>query len=356
MEINIEMMRIIYFGIYKPTAPRDKIYINGLKSHGVEFLECVDSSSGLRKYFILAKRLWRENGDANVIWVGYLSGRLIPLARIIAPHKKIVFNALNSMYESYILDRERYSKFNPVAWSIWLMDFLAFHLADVSLVESIEQKKFISKLFFVNPNKLEVVYTGADESVFYPDPATKKKEKFTVVFRGMFLPATGVEYVFEAAKILKDKDVNFIIIGWGRDRQAYVENIIKDNNLTNVEWIHWFLEPKELREKMLSAHVMLGQFSSHERMDRTIQNKTFEAMALGMPYITRDSKSNREILTDKVNCLFVKPDSAEDLANKILDFKNTEKIKEQMSHNATVLYQEKLKAERITEGLERIIY
>ena len=251
-----------------------------------------------------------------------MSGLLVPLARIIAPRKKIIFNALSSMYESYVLDRETYSKINPAAWFIWLMDFLSFHLSDISLVESTEQKKFIAKLFFVNPKKLEVVYTGADGSVFYPDSSIKKRDKFTVVFRGMFLPATGIEYVFEAAKILKDKDVNFIVIGWGREYQSYVENIIKENNLANVEWVHWFLEPKELREKMLSAHVMLGQFSSHGRMDRTIQNKTFEAMALGMPYITRDSKSNREILTDRVNCLFVRPDDAKDLADKILELKN----------------------------------
>lgn len=349
MEIIVKKMKILYFGIYAPTAPRDKIYLEGLKLYEVEVIRCTDSSPGVSKYFHLARQLRKSESNADIIWVGYLSGMLVPLARIFAPNKRIIFNALNSMYETYILDREKYSKFNVASWLIWFVDFLSFHMADTSLVESIEQKKFISRFFLVNPKKLEVVYTGVDESVFFLDPSIEKRDKFTVVFRGLFLPATGVEYVLEAAKILKDEGINFVIIGWG-ERSNYVRQFIEENGLNNVEWIHWFLQPKELREKMLSAHVMLGQFSSHERMNRTIQNKTFEAMALGMPYITRDSRSNREILTDGTDCLFVKPNDSRGLADKIIELKLNAILRKTLSSGVRRLFETKL-TKNILSGL-----
>ncbi|MFA6339063.1 MAG: glycosyltransferase family 4 protein [Candidatus Paceibacterota bacterium] len=336
-----KIKKILYFGIYKPTAPRDKIYLDGLKKLGIEIIECVDNTSGFKKFINLYKKHSKLKGQYDLFWIGYSSGILSVLARFIS-QKKIVYNALNSMYESYVLDRERPAKGSLGSFVIWFGDFLAFHFAHISLVESEEQKKFISNFFLVNPKRLFVVYTGADEDVFYPDPNIKKNDTFTVCFRGMFLPATGVEYVIEAARILKDEDINFLVIGWGEPIEEWVKNKIKEYDLTKLTLITVFLSVDDLRQKMLSSDVILGQFCANERMDRTIQHKTFEAMALGMPYITRDSRSNREILTDRENCLFVKVEDPQDIADKILELKNNKDLREKIASNAYKLYQEKL--------------
>ena len=93
---------------------------------------------------------------------------------------------------------------------------------------------------------------------------------------------------------------------------------------------------------MLSCHVALGQFSNHPRLDRTIQNKTFEALALGLPYITRDSRSNRELLTDGETCLFTKAADARDLADKIVYLKNQPALRERLAQNGLTLYHQAL--------------
>ncbi len=351
-----KQITVCYFGMYKPTAPRDKVYVEGLKKLGVEVVECVDNSPGFLKFFRLAKKHRALTGQYDMLWVGYLSTMMVPLAWLIS-RKKIVFNALDSWYDRSIIDREAHSRFSPKAWGIWLFDFFAFHLSDIVLVESEQQKKFIAKKFFVKPEKLKVVFTGVDEAIFHPDPSVAKARDFTVVFRGMFLPATGVEVVVEAAKILREQDVKFIIIGWGAPREAQIKKQIAEQGLTNVTLITWFLEPNELRKVMLSAHVMFGQFADHERLDRTIQNKNFEALALGMPFITRDSASNRELLTDGVNCLFVPPANPESLAEKILLLKNTETLRNVLAHGARLTYtekcQEKILALRVFEFLQK---
>lgn len=339
-------LRLCYFGIYRPVAPRDRVYLEGLKKRGVEVLECVDGARGFSKFFHLIKKHRVLGNQYDAIWVGYLSTMVVPLARLVSS-KKIVFNALDSWYDRAVLDRGIYSRFSPAAWIIWFLDFLAFHLSSVILVESEQQKLFITKKFFVSAAKLHVVFTGVDETVFHPDPSVPKAEKFTVVFRGMFLPATGVESVIETARLLKDEDVQFIIIGWGQPLENKIKKAISDHGLSNVRLITVFLSPDELRRTMLSAHCMLGQFGNHERLSRTIQNKNFEAMALGMPFITRDSESNRELLTDGENCLFVPPTDLLTLSEKILFLRKDVSLRVKLADNALRSYREKLSEEAL---------
>ncbi|MBI2476184.1 MAG: glycosyltransferase [Candidatus Taylorbacteria bacterium] len=292
-------------------------------------------------------------GRYDLLWVGYLSTMVAPLARLFC-RKPIVFNALDSWYDRAIRDREMHSKFSPAAWGIWLCDLLAFHLATVVLVESEAQKKFLAKEFHVNPKKLAVVFTGADPSVFFPDPSVKKRDRFTAVFRGMFLPATGVEYVIEAARILRDQPIDFIIIGWG-PLLSEVKAKFAAYELSHATLMAEFLPPKVLRELMLSCHVMLGQFGNHPRLLRTIQHKTFEALALGMPYITRDSASNRELLTDGVNCLLVPPADASALAKKIMLLDNNKALRESLAKNARVTYGENCRGDVLTAAVLKLL-
>jgi len=178
------------------------------------------------------------------------------------------------------------------------------------------------------------VWTGADDAVFHPDPTVEKRKIFTAVFRGGFLPATGIEHVLSAARLLLDRsDIRFLVIGRGM-LENDVRSRIEKEHLSNVELITSFVPDDELRRLMLSCHVALGQFASHERMERTIQNKTFEALALGLPYITRDSPSNRELLTDRETCLFVPPDDPEALAQAIISLKDHEEMRREHLGNA----------------------
>ena len=348
------MKKICYFGIYKPSAPRDRVYLEGLKKRGIQVIECVDSSRGFLKFFRLVKRLRGFRRQYDLLWVGYLSTMVVPLAWLITD-KKVVYNALDSWYDRAVLDRGMYSKFSPKAWVIWVCDFLAFHLSDVVLLESEQQKLFIAKKFFVRPSKLEVVFTGVDEAVFHTDPTVPKAEKFTVIFRGMFLPATGVEYVVEAAHLLKDESIKFRIIGWGESLQTRFQKMIADYELSNVNLTTMFLPPDELRKTLASAHVMLGQFADHPRLKRTIQNKNMEALALGLPLITRDSPSNRELLTDNENCLFVRAGNPKDLADKILYLRQHPDVAARLGALARKTYDERLTSDVLVQAVYAVL-
>ena len=344
---------ILYVGIYPPTAPRDRVYLSELKRRGACVVECVSSLPGFAKYRDIFMQIRRAAKDTDVVWVGYLSPLVVPVAYL-AMGKKIIYNALGSAYEAYILDRAVARRFSFKAFLFWFSDFLAFHLANLSLVESEAQGKYLARYYFVPKRKLAVVFTGVNTDIFHPDSNIEKAKVFTVAFRGMFIPATGVEVVLDAAKLLKDEPIKFWVSGWGQ-LLPFVQSFIKENKLTNVELNTIFLEPPELRQKLLSAHVMLGQFSKNSRLERTIQHKISEALALGMPLITRDSPSNREILQDRENCLFVPPGDPQALAGAIRELTRDVALREKISEEAQETYQNRLSLSSLGDGLERVL-
>lgn len=341
--------RICYFGIYPPVFARNRVCLRGLVQSDAEVIECFDDSRAWLKYFRLFRKHHKVRHQYDVLMVGYLSTAAVPLARLVS-RRPIVYNALSTLYETAVHDRSFSSPWSFKAIKAWLIDWLALKLSDLVLVESESQKKYICEKFRVSDRKLVRVWTGADDSVFFPDPSVAKRKDFTAVFRGGFLPATGVETVIEAAERLKNCGVNFLVIGRGM-LEHQLKTLVSKQGLGNVELVTDYLPEDALRRLMLSAHVCLGQFSAHERLDRTLQNKTFEALALGLPYITRDSGSNRELLVDGETCLFVRPKDPASLAAAVLALKKSPEKRQRLSENGYALYQRELSPQRIGRRL-----
>jgi glycosyltransferase involved in cell wall biosynthesis len=317
-------LKVCYFGNYKSDFSRNRIFQSGLRQHGVQIIGCQNMSKGLGKYFNLWRQHQKIKDDYDVMIVGYPGHIVAPFAKIIS-RKKVILDALCSLYEGEIISRQSASRWSFRRLKIWLIDWLAYHFADLILVETEAQKNFFRKKFFVQQNKLEVVYTGADDSVFYPDQTIKKKERFTAVFRGRFLPEAGVEVVVQAAKLLEKEGIDILIIGSGLEQEK-ITKLISELNPTNLTLESRIFSTDELRRTMLSCHVSLGQFANHERLSRTIPHKAFESLALKLPYITSDCEGIIGVLTTGKNCLLCRPNNSRDLADSILLLRNDQAL------------------------------
>jgi len=350
----MEKRSFCYFGTYNPSSSRNKVYIEGLRKNSVKVLECRDLSPFfLRRYWRLLKKLWKIKNKYDVLIVGHPGHTVVPLARLIS-RKKIVFNALCSLSEVKFTSRNLYAD-QPLKRKIskvftYLVDWLAFHSADLVLVETNEQKKALFKKFRLSPKKLKRVFTGVNSENFYFDPKIEKRGKFTVVFRGMFLPEAGVKYVLEAAKILEKHDVYFLIIGSGF-LEKDIKRQIKKLKLKNLKLITKFLSCGKLREKMLSCHLSLGQFEKNKRVKRTIPHKAFESLALKLPFITGRSASVGEILENGKSCLFVNLADAKGIAKAILRLKNNKKLRQKIARKGHQFYKRNLTAKILAKGL-----
>lgn len=346
-------MTICYFGIYRPDFSRSKIYINGLKQNNVAILECYDHSPGLKKFFKLFVKHWQIRKEYDAMIVGHTGQITVFFAKLIT-RKPIIFDALCSLYEANIISRSSFSKYSLRGLLTWAIDWLACFSADLILVESNEQKKFFIEKFKINPTKCLVMYTGADDSVFYPDPKIKKNQRFTVLFRGRLMPEAGVSYVLDAAKIVEKDEINFVIIGFGI-MQKEVEKKIKDLNLQNLIFISEELEIDDLRNKMLRCHISLGWFEDRERLKRTIPHKAFESLAMKLPYVTGDTLPLNEIFTNMKNCLLIRLADPIALANAISELKDNYDLRCEIAEAGYELYSRRFSPHALGGELKNII-
>lgn len=345
-------MRICYIN-FTLSNPRDQITLRGLKENGVQVTELTDNSAGWRKYFNIAKKYRQHKKDYDLVMIGYTGSALVVFMRLITT-QKIVYNALATFYDSMIVSRFGGSFFSfSAAWH-FLIDFFAFRFATISFLECQSQKDLVVKVFKVKPSKISVQYVGTDDREFYFDPAVKKLDDFTVVFRGAFLPEAGADVVIRAAKELEGKGVNFRILGRGL-LQKQMEALIAELKPTNLDFETAKLPIDELRRKMLECHISLGQLADHPRVHTTIPHKVFESMSMKLPYLTGENKGVMEVVHDGVECFTVPPGDHKALAQKIFELKNQQEKINQVAQNAYVLYKNEFTPKILAEKvLKRI--
>lgn len=345
-------MRICYFGTYNPEEGRNKIYMTGLRRLGVTIVECRTDKKGLAKYFDLIKKHSKIKNDYDALVVGYPGHALVPLAGLIS-RKKVIFDALCTMYEGVIISRKQFSEWSLNSMYIKMIDWLAVKFSDFVLVETEHQKDFFEKRFGKS-RKYIVVYTGSDDSIFHTDDGIRKRDEFTAVFRGKFLPEAGVAHIIDSAKILEKSGIRFIVLGSG-----YLEKEIRahiaSSGASNIELVSRFLSYDEMREIMLSAHVSLGQFEDHPRLSRTIPHKCFETLALGLPYVTARTIGVLEILSDGESAIFVSPADPADLAEKISKLKNDPELAKRIGEAGYRIYKQKFTPEALAKQIIALV-
>ncbi len=348
-------MKICYIN-FNLNNSRDQITLMGLRENGIEVKEIYDNTRGFRKYLNISKKYNSYGKDCDFVMVGYSGAVLVILMRFLT-RKKIIFNTLSSFYDSMIRSRFGGVIFTPKSIWYYIIDFFAFHFADLSFIECQSQKDLVIKVFRINPIKISVHPVGVDDKEFYFDSAIPKRSQFTVVFRGMFLPEAGADVVILAAKELERENIMFRIIGRGLLKKD-IENLVKELNPSNLELITERLPIEDLRRSMLECHLSLGQLADHPRVDTTIPHKAFESMAMKIPYITGENKGVLEIIEDNKSCFVVPKGDYKALAQKIIELRNKpEKLKE-VAENAYNLYKQKFTskdlAEKIIQRIKRI--
>jgi glycosyltransferase involved in cell wall biosynthesis len=346
------MMKICYIN-FNLDNPRDQITLRGLRENGVTVKEIADNTPGWRKYLNIAREYRSCHKEYDLIMVGYAGSVLVIFMRLLT-RKRIIYNSLGPFFDSMIISRGNGAFFSLSAVWYYLIDYLSFHFANRSFMECQSQKNAVAKFFRVDPNKLSVNFVGTDDREFYFNAVIPKLDKFTVVFRGMFLPEAGADVAILAAKELENAGIQFRVIGRGF-LQTDVEKLIRRIRPTNVELITTRLPIETLRNKMLECHLSLGQLADHPRLRTTIPHKAFESMAMKLPYLTGENKGVMEILESGVTCFTVPPGDYHALARKIRELKNKPKELERVAENAYGLYQKeftpKILAQKIIEKI-----
>lgn len=330
-------MTICYFGDFDKKYIRNTVIINGFKKNGVKVLLCDTKEKGFSRFsklFKFHKRL-KDKYDILIVGSSDTSRPLVLLARIIS-RKFLIWDAHYSLYDSFVFDRKLVSPKSLKAKYYWFLDWLSCKLADKILLDTNEHIKYFVKTFKIKENKFIKVLVGANTDIFYPvldfdsEREEMQKECFLICFYGKFIPLQGVQYIVKAAKILeKYPEIRFQIIGRGQTYNKAIK-LARRLKIKNIDFIDK-VPQEELPKYMQKADVCLGIFGDTQKTQRVIPNKVYEAIAMKKPVISADTPAARELFTDKKNILFCRTADPKDLAKKILELRNDEKLRDHIA-------------------------
>lgn len=337
MNFEKPKMKICYFGIYDPSYSRNRVLIKGLEKNNIEVLQCCVNPSEKYKYIKLFKK-HKKIKNYDLMIVGFPGHPVVPLAKLIC-RKKIVFDALVSLYDSNILNRKTYSLYSFASLKYLFLDWLSCRLADKILLDTNEHIEYFIKTFRITRKKFKKIYIGSDNSIFF-SKNNKRDNIFLIHFHGAYTPLHGVEYIIMAAKLLERENIQFNLIGRGQTFAEIME-LSKKLEIKNINFIN-SVTMAGLAEYMARADICLGIFGKSAKTNRVIPNKAYEAIAMRKPLITANTPAARELFENKKHVLLCARADSRDLADKILELKNNPKLRIKVANNGYNLYKEKL--------------
>lgn len=289
----------------------------------------------------------------DLIYVGFF-GHIIVLILRLFMNQPIVFDAFVSAFDTICFDRKIVSPtslFGRLA--LWL-DKRACQLANVVLVDTNEHANFFHDVIGVPREKLEVIYVGCDDRIFFPIDVTTNQ--CLVLFYGTFLPLHGVETIIEAAKIVHkiNPKIKFRLIGSSRlPKQILIG--LASGQIENLQ-ISPSVPLKALPEIIAGASICLcGHFGESDKAKRVVAGKTFQCIAMGKPVIVGDNRANREVLTHKKDAWFCEMGNSSALAMAICNLLDDQNLIRSLGKNARNTYSTNFNNKILSKKLLTII-
>ncbi len=346
------MKKVLFFGIYDRSYARNVVLRHGFERNGWQVDEChVDArkNHGLKKYvklFWLGLRAKRTSHD--IVLVAFPGHSVVWLARLIFG-RHILFDAFLSQYDANVIDRKLYSGNSWRGRKDKFLDTWSCRLAEWVLVDTEALKNHFVQDYGVTPEKCIPIPISADDTLFRPS-ASPEDEVFTVHFHGTFIPLQGVQYIVEAAHILRDEGIVFRLVGGGQDAPA-IDAKIKELGLEKVIERVQKVPVTEIQRYMARAHIVLGIFGDAIRAKMAIPNKVYEAMAMGKAIITADTEGIREIPhAEKIFRLVPLADSVA-MAQAILDLRSNRDKLHVLGQSARTYFAQALMSEKLVSRL-----
>jgi glycosyltransferase involved in cell wall biosynthesis len=336
-------VRVLYFGTYERSYPRNAQVISCLRRAGADVAERHESvwegqehkfGAGLGSALRLAaaelrlRRSTESDSDSqfDAVLVGYPGHFDLGAARQVARDRPVVFNPLVSLADTLVGDRGRFRAGGAAARVLAAVDRRAFGAADLVVADTTAQADFFRTL---GARKIEACFVGAEERVF--GPGWTPPDEFTALFVGKLIPLHGLETVLAAARLAPE--IPFRVIGSGQlDR-------LLGSRPTNVEHVPW-VEYERLPAELHRASCALGIFGTSAKTARVIPNKVFQALACGTPVVTADTPAARELLRDRESALLVRPGDPRALATALRLLAAEPELSQSLSDRGLATYRE----------------
>jgi colanic acid biosynthesis glycosyl transferase WcaI len=170
-------------------------------------------------------------------------------------------------------------------------------------------------------SKLSVVTNGVDLDLFSPRPRGQARadlglgDEFLVSYVGTHGMAHGLGTVLDAAKLLAEDHVRFILVGEGAEKQGLRERAQREQieNLT-----FWDQMPRtKVAQVVAASDLCLVMLRDLPLFKTVIPSKIFEFMGSERPILTTVDGESRRIVEDAHAGIYCPPENPQALAEAI---------------------------------------
>lgn len=234
---------------------------------------------------------------------------------------------------------------------------------------------FLFKKIFIKANKIQtisnylkdfakdmgykgevvVVPNGVDLSLFSRGDKNKvsvsgiDNKDFVLITASRLVPKNGIDLVLKAMMKLPNK-FKFIILGDGPDKVA-LQKIVRQNNLDKRVFFIGNVPYKSIPDYFQHADIFIRP-SRSEGMG----NAFIEAFAAGLPVIATPVGGIVDFLKDGKTGLFVKPESVQEIAEKVVRMSLNVQLRRSLAEEGRKLAKSKYSWDTIAPQIKDLFY
>ena len=304
-------MKVAFVSLGSTDRSRTGVYKSGLQLAGMA--NDIVADVNLERPRVEAIRRHADRlREADVVVVGTGSQLAVPLVRYVT-RSPVLLDAGWPLRDG-AWSRRNWGLLGANAVKILAVDAVAATLSDAILVESHSQREFMSRHFPGTSRKLRVLPTGLNEKAFgmpRERGPSQQQDPLRVLWRGAYNPEAGLEVLWDAAPLLQSHPIKFTVICGNLPEK--MARAVPPTVTLKVDRV----PAGELGNAFNSHDLMLGQLSSHPRLDRTIPHKAYEAAYFGLPYISAYGRGIGEFLDNSSGVRWFKGGSATSLVEAL---------------------------------------
>ena len=216
-----------------------------------------------------------------------------------------------------------------------------------------EVKESIHNSYGINNDKINVISHGIDETVF---TFTKKERQkiFTLMYSGSLNTSYDFDLILNAAKKLKDENIQFIIRGKGK-QLSYLEDQKKKFQIDNLIIDPSFVPIEQLSSTLSRADVLLVPMVKGNSINLSLPTKILESQAIGRPIICCSSGAIGDYVKTTNSGINVNEGDLAGFIDAILKLESNDQLCQEFGQNGRNFVEKNHTFEIIRNNLSSII-
>lgn len=193
----------------------------------------------------------------------------------------------------------------------------------------------------ISKDKIFVIKNGSNLELFKPMKKNKVllsqlglANRIILGYIGTHGMAHNLDFILDCAKKIKDRKVQFLLIGEGAEKERLKQRVY-DENIENVTLLNP-VSKKEVPKYLSVLDAAIVNLKKDPLFKTVIPSKIFEAAAMGVPILLGVDGETRDIVEHYKAGIFYEPDSVEEFLRsmqEIIEPRTNEKLRK----NALIL-------------------